>query len=137
MPAGPVLFVDRSAWSKALDASLREQGIEFVAHRDRFPHDAPDDEWLSLAGKRKWPVITRDKRIRYVYNEWEAYRRASVLGFVFTAGDISARKTAEALIAAYPKIGEIAASVSRPAMYSIDRNGEVRPLELAARRQPR
>jgi hypothetical protein len=117
---------------------LKAAGIPYVNHADRFAHDSPDDEWLALPGAEGWPVVTRDKRWRYRANESAAYSDAKVLGFVFLNGNLSGRQTADALVKAYPAILKIAATVKRPAIYSIGADGSVRPLQLDKRlRQPR
>ena len=116
---------------------LDEAGISYVALKDHFGPATPDDEWLAMPGRECWPVVTRDKKIRYKPNEWEAYRRANVIGFVFTAGDISAAKTGELLVKAMPSIRELSARSERPAMDSIDGHGNVRPLALSIRRRRR
>lgn len=56
----PTLFVDRDAWSRALGDALLGAGIRFVAHHQHFAPDTPDTEWLGVAGREGWLVLTRD-----------------------------------------------------------------------------
>ena len=86
------LFVDRCAWSRVLGDALRKAEIPFVAHHERFTHDAPDDEWLSGAAQQGWLVVTRDQRIRYKVNEQQAAVRAGLHLFVFTQGGLPAAR---------------------------------------------
>lgn len=60
--AAPVLFIDRCAWSRSLGEALRQADILFVAHRDRFEPACPDEEWLAVAGREDWIVVTRNRQ---------------------------------------------------------------------------
>lgn len=81
LPEAFTLFIDRDAWSAKLDRALRAAEIPFVAHRDLFAHDTPDEKWLSEAGRRGWLVLTRDQNIRRRPDELKALRNAGVLLF--------------------------------------------------------
>lgn len=48
---------------------LRAAGLTVERHRDHFPHDAPDEDWLAEAGARGWVALTHNSRIRYTPNE--------------------------------------------------------------------
>lgn len=80
------LFIDRDAWSAKLDHALRAADIPFVAHRDLFAHDTPDEKWLAEAGRRGWLVLTRDQNIRRRPDELKALRDAGVLLFCTDIG---------------------------------------------------
>lgn len=108
-------------------------GIPFEPHPKHFAHDTPDEVWLPYAGSRGWVVLARDKHFRSKPNEYAAYIEGRVLGFIFTAGDLTGAETARLTEEAYPKMTEIASTVARPAFYSIDRHGQVRPLTLGKR----
>lgn len=112
---------------------LSVAGVRFEPHSKHFVHDAPDDEWLRFAGRKGWPVIARDKNFRYKPNEYAAFMEASVLSFIFTAGDLSGADTALLVLRAYPDIVNLASTASRPAIYSIDRRAKIRELALAKR----
>ena len=55
-----IFFIDRSVGKKTVATPLREAGLKVEVHDDHFPQDAPDQEWLTEAGHRRWCVITRD-----------------------------------------------------------------------------
>ena len=38
----------------------RERGCTVERHRDHFPPDCPDDEWLRTVGERGWVAVSRD-----------------------------------------------------------------------------
>lgn len=60
----PLLFIDRDAWSHKLGEALIAANIDFIAHHQRFAPNAPDTEWLAIAGRERWIVLTRDQNIR-------------------------------------------------------------------------
>ena len=110
--------------------TLVSAGIPFEPHFKHFVHNAPDEDWLRFAGSRGWPVLARDKNFRYKPNEYAAYIDAKVLGFIFTAGNLTGAETARLALVAHPMIVKLAATVHRPAIFSIDREGTIRPLRL-------
>jgi predicted nuclease of predicted toxin-antitoxin system len=102
--APATIFVDRDLWSRRLDAALRDAGIPFVAHRDLFAHDTPDDEWIAEVGRRGLVVLTRDQEIRRRPNELASVRAARIHLFALTSGNLSAAETAALCVAAWPAI---------------------------------
>ncbi len=124
---GVTLFIDRDLWSKVLDAALREAGIPFVAHRDRFAHDTPDAQWLAAAAEHAWVIVTRDQRIRYRANEVAAVRRGRLHLFALSSGNLSAAETARIVVAAWPRIQAAVREHAPPRLWTIARSGQIRP----------
>ena len=56
---------------------------------DHFSKGTPDEKWLAEAGRKRWIVLTRDKRIRYRQLERLALQKAGVRAFVFTGGNVT------------------------------------------------
>lgn len=129
-PDAPPLFIDRCAWSKRLGEALSEQGIHFIAHHERFAPACPDEEWLAVAGKEGWIVLTRDKNIRRKPNELKAFRDHHVIAFVLTAGDASAADTAALVTALHPKMIRKAKGAKPPAMFTITLAGGIGTVKL-------
>lgn len=127
------LFIDRCAWSARLGEALRQAGIPFVAHGDRFAGDTPDAEWLAAAADQGWLVVTRDQRIRYKANEQAAMVRARLHLFALTQGGLSAAETAAIVVRAYPAMLRAAREVEPPAFFSVSRAAEVHRLKLGRR----
>jgi hypothetical protein len=121
--------MDRCAWSGALGRALSEAGIPFVAHRDQFAHDTPDDIWLSAAADKGWLVVTRDQRIRYRPNELGAMRRARLHVFVFTQGGLTGAETGSIVVRCHAAMLQLATEVPPPAFFSLTRSGEVNRLK--------
>jgi predicted nuclease of predicted toxin-antitoxin system len=132
-PDPPALFIDRCAWSGALGRALTEAHIEFVAHHDRFEHDAPDEFWLAAAADQGWLVVTRDQRIRYRANELAAMRRARLHVFVFTQGGLTGAETGNIIVRCHTAMLRCAAYMPAPAFFSLTRSGDVNPLKSTSR----
>jgi len=126
---GITLFIDRDIWSHRLDAALRAASIPFVAHRNQFPDDTPDAEWIAAVAERGWTILTRDRRIRYRANEAAAVRRGRLHMFALTSGNVSAAETATIVVKAWPAIQRGVATTPPPMMWSITRGGVVQKLK--------
>ena len=87
-----VFFIDRSVGKKTVARPLRDAGLKVELHDDHFPQDAPDEEWLTEIGRRRWCVITRDDRIRYRHLEAQAVRSAKVAMFVIVSKNLTGPK---------------------------------------------
>jgi predicted nuclease of predicted toxin-antitoxin system len=127
--AQTTLFIDRDIWSRVLDAALRAAGIPFIAHRDVFADDTPDEQWLAAIAAKGWVVVTRDQRIRNRANELAAVRRAALHLFAMTSGNLAAAETARIVIAAGPRIQAAVRETAPPMMWSITRAGDVRAIK--------
>lgn len=126
----PTLFVDRDAWSRALGDALLGAGIRFVAHHQRFAPDTPDTEWLGVAGREGWLVLTRDQNIRRRPHELAAVKAAGVCMFVLAQGNLSAAETAGIVTGAWPRMQRAARGARRPAIFTLTRGGDMRKLAL-------
>jgi hypothetical protein len=72
-----VFFTDRDLGTLFPDI-LRRAGLAVERHRDHFPPDCPDEDWLAEIGRRQWVALTHDARIRYKPNELAAVMRHRV-----------------------------------------------------------
>jgi predicted nuclease of predicted toxin-antitoxin system len=127
----PVLFVvDRDAWSRALGEALTAAGIAFVAHYERFAPDAPDTEWLSVAGNQGWVVLTRDQNIRRRPLERAAVLQHKVVMFVLGQGNISAAETARIVVDAHSRMMRKGRGPRRAAIFTLTRTGEIHAIKV-------
>ena len=129
----PTLFIDRCAWSRKLGEALDAADIPYVAHHQHFAPDSNDEDWLLAVKNNGWLIVTRDKNIRYKANEHRALMQARLLMFVLTQGGLSAEETGRILCQAYPKMARLAEHTNPPAIFSVTRSAEVRPLKLMSR----
>ena len=66
-----VYFTDRDLGLRFPEI-LTTAGLTVERHRDHFAPDAPDEEWLAVAGARGWVALSHNSRIRYTPNEKQA-----------------------------------------------------------------
>jgi predicted nuclease of predicted toxin-antitoxin system len=88
-PEPLVLFLDESLDSDSIAQALSDAGAKVERLTNHLPRGTTDEEWLALAGRNGWVVLTRDKRIRYRRLERLALEAAKVRAFVFTGGNVS------------------------------------------------
>ena len=124
-----VFFIDRSVGRK-IAGPLRDAEFTVELHDDHFAQDAPDEEWLTEVGHRRWFVITRDERIRYRYLEATAAYEARVGLFVLVSKNLTGLQTAEAIIKARNHIRRFISSHRRPFIAKVYRDGRVQKLDI-------
>jgi hypothetical protein len=129
-PDTPLLFVDRCAWSIRLGEALTTANIAFIPHHHRFAPDCPDEEWLPVAGKSGWVVLTRDKNIRRKPNELQAFKKNLVLAIVLSSGQASASDTASLVVSLYPKLMRKIQTAKPPAMFTVTLAGTISKIKL-------
>ena len=119
-------FLDRQLGRHKMAGILRAAGLKVEVHDDHLPQNVTDPEWLTLAGKNGWIVVTRDERIRYRVAEKQAIRRAKVRAFVIVAhGDLRIEEIAQILLKALSKVESIAVQEKPPFIAKIWRDGNV------------
>lgn len=85
----PLTFYFDRTFGKRLPSLLnRVRGTPFLVrhhHGEFFKQEMPDDEWLEIAGKNKWIVLTQDYKFHLPQFEVElaAVRAHSVRCFYF------------------------------------------------------
>lgn len=97
-----VFFTDRDLGTRFPDI-LRSAGLSVERHRDHFPPDARDEDWLAVVGTRGWVALTHDRRIRYKPNELAAVVRHRV-GLLVLVGKAPYPALATAFVATLPRI---------------------------------
>lgn len=66
-----VYFTDRDLGLQ-FPKILQDAGLVVERHRDHFPPDASDEQWLAFVGEKRWVALTHNSRIRYTPNEKRA-----------------------------------------------------------------
>lgn len=95
-----------------------------------------DKDWLPVVGANEWVVLKRDKRIRTRQWERDALIRAGLRTFCLTGGGNYTRwETLRLLAARWPRIEEVAETISGPYIYSVTWDG-VRELVLRGVSKP-
>jgi predicted nuclease of predicted toxin-antitoxin system len=123
-----VFFLDESLDGPTVSTALREAGASVERATERFPRGTADEIWLAEAGRNRWVVLTRDKRIRYRQLELLALHEARVRAFVFTGGNVTLKDTALILVGALKHLVRIARADPGPFIYHLGRAG--RPVRM-------
>lgn len=114
----PKFFVDRSLGRIAVPARLRAAGWELVTLAEHYgtPGDeqVADTEWIRDAATRGWPILMKDKRIRYRRAEIDAVVQHKAQCFVITRGDLTSAEMAERFLTSERAIFE---TVTEPGPY--------------------
>jgi hypothetical protein len=88
----PKFFLDRSLGRVVVPALLRAAGWDLVTLAEHYgvPEDerVADPEWIREAAIRGWPILMKDKRIRYRRAEIETVIQYQARCFVITKGDL-------------------------------------------------
>jgi predicted nuclease of predicted toxin-antitoxin system len=119
-----VFFVDRSLGGKLVVQALQAAGVEVVVHDNVFGQNTPDQDWLAVAGKRGWVVLTKDSAIRRNPLERETYRAANARVFALTRKDLLGTEMAEIFVRALPGVLRRIETTPPPFVFSISRKGE-------------
>lgn len=99
-----VYFTDRDL-GKAFPEILRTAGLTVERHRDLFPPDGSDEQWLEHCGRNGRIGITHNERIRYTPNELAAVVQHRVSLFV-VVGKVPLAELARNFVNTLPKIQE-------------------------------
>lgn len=121
----PTLFLDRNLGRHVIADRLRAEGVTVEVHDDHLAQDAPDDEWIALAGRERWVVITKDKNIRYRAAEIEAIKAHSARVVVIRVKNATATDIADVLLTGRHRIRRFAAKTPAPFVAGIDRYAKV------------
>lgn len=128
-PEPLVYFLDESLDGPTVATALREAGAAVERATEHFSRGTADEVWLAEAGRHRWVVLTRDKRIRYRQLERLALYEARVRAFVFTGGNVTLRDTASILVGALKHMTRIARADPGPFIYHLGRTG--RPVRMS------
>ena len=123
-PEPLTFFLDESLDTGSIATALREAGATVERLTDHFPKGTPDEEWLAVAGRKRWVVLTRDKRIRYRQLERRALQAAGVRAFVFTGGNVTVKDTGAILAGALGRLEKVARNDPGPFVYHVGRAGK-------------
>lgn len=116
-------FLDRSLGRVAVPALLRADGSDLVTLAEHYgvPEDeqVADTQWIQDAAERGWPILMKDKRIRYRRAEIDAVVRHKARCFVITRGDLTSGDTADRFLASIDAIYEAATVAAGPHIYAV------------------
>lgn len=131
------LFVDRSLGRRTVPDRLRREHAVVIAHDEVFPQDTDDEVWLREAGRRRWIVLMKDRRVRYRPGEQRAIIEEGVRSFcLHRSKGLSGPQMAEILAAALPAILRYASEKADEGyIVGVDREGRYEDYSLPRRRR--
>ena len=128
-PDEPTLFLDRNLGKHIVADRLRSEGMKVEVHDDHLPPDAPDEEWITLVGRKGWVAVTRDKNVRYRAAELASIRTHSARVLVVRTKNATGLDIAALLVAGRRRIARFAQSTPAPFVAAIYRSGQVKEYE--------
>jgi hypothetical protein len=118
----PKFFLDRSLGRIAVPARLRAADWDLVTLAEHYgtPADEQiaDVQWIEDAAIHGWPILMKDKRIRYRRAEIDAVAQHEAQCFVITRGDLTSAMMADRFQASKRAIYE-AVNESGPFIYAV------------------
>jgi len=120
-----------------LGAALRAAAPDatVILCRERFPAGTQDQEWLPVAGRQRWVVLTKDRHIRKRELELEALVNAKVRAVVLTSADLTGPQQAEVFVRALPKISRCCRASRGPLIATLSSGALLSVLSLKRRRR--
>ena len=95
----PKFFLDRSLGRIAVPSRLRAAGWDLVTLAEHYgtPADEQiaDVQWIRDAATHGWPILMKDKRIRYRRAEIDAVVQHRAQCFVITRGNLTSAEIAD------------------------------------------
>jgi len=103
---------------------------DVVSLREYFEPSTPDIVWLEELGRKGWPLITADKRIRSRPQERAILKSAHLTTFFLGRFFLKMHYWDQAvwLIRRWPRIEETARSFTRSVHFSVQQSGKMTPL---------
>lgn len=92
---------------------------------ERFPQNMPDDQWLEIAGKNNWIVLTQDLKFHLIDHEIAAVRQHQVGCFYFPSSNYGIWKTTCAFIRFHQRVLALASEVPRPFIFEFKGTGKL------------
>ena len=122
----PVLFLDRNLGKHVIAEALRSAGICVEVHDDHLPIDAPDEDWITLAGRNGWIVLTKDKNIRYRHAQLASIKKNATRIIVIRAKNTTGPEVAQMLLKGKNRIYRFHRSEDAPLVAAIYRDGRMK-----------
>lgn len=114
----PKFFLDRSLGRIAVPSRLRAAHWDLATLAEHYgtPADEQiaDVQWIHDAATRGWPILMKDKRVRYRRAEIDAVVQHRAQCFVITRGDLTSTEMADRFQGSRRAIYE---AVNRPGPY--------------------
>ncbi len=104
--------------------ALHRAGIRYQRHRDHFKGSTPDTELLKKVGRKRWILITADKRQRIRPLERQLIIQFKVREFVLTGPELG--DLGELLIKARKRMRNLCSKNQGPFIAALSKGGNIR-----------
>jgi predicted nuclease of predicted toxin-antitoxin system len=118
-------FLDRSLECGVVIRALQAAGADVRVHSDYFAHDEDDEVWLPQVARRRWVILTKDKRIRRRPIEKQALLASGARAFVLTSGSLRGEEMADLFVKRLRRMERVARNTNPPFVAAVTRT-EVR-----------
>lgn len=129
----PVFLTDRDLGAKKFPGVLRDAGLTVERHIDYFPHDAPDERWLSFVAEREWYALSNDRGILRKPVERDFVVGAGVPLFVLVGGHAPMEHLAYNFVNTFPRVRQFISKHEPPFIAKVYRPS---PVRLVAEGEP-
>ena len=132
---GFTLYLDHNLDYDELVEKLERAGIRYKRHREFFDGSVDDTVLLQLVGKKRWVLITFDKKQRTRFLERKLIEQFKIREFVFTSAEIG--DPGDLLVKANRQMRNLCRNHAGPFVASISKSGKVyfRPEDWKGERQ--
>lgn len=117
-------FIDRCLGNSVAEA-LRNAGIAIEVHRDHFPDDTLDIDWIPEVARRNWVVLTKDSNIGKNHLERNAVARTGIKMFTLNSANLSGQKMSEIFLKAIVKMQNFVRKNQAPFIAKINSKAEI------------
>ncbi len=126
-----MIFIDRSIPKSVAEALKLVRPGDVMWLEDAFPHDATDEAWLPVAGRERWIVVTRDKKVRSRPGQRELIRKHGVGCFILAQKRPLTRwDYLKLLTATLDEMERIDSKSTRPYLFLVGAAASVRQIPL-------
>lgn len=94
-------------------------------YKQGFADEMPDDEWLTIVGKKGWIVLSHDAKFHREAPALEAIRQHKVACFYLWGAQVPVWNKVGHLTAVYPKIRNVTNREKRPYIYRATENNRL------------
>lgn len=120
------VFLDRNLGRYIIANRLQSAGIAVEVHDKHLVPDAPDDEWISLVGRKGWTAITKDKNICYRAAELGSIRKHKARIIVIRSRNATGTDIAELLVNGFRRIARFSSRTPAPFVAGLYASGQLR-----------
>jgi hypothetical protein len=123
-----LIFIDRSI-PKSVATALKAVRSDVLWLEDAFPSDVRDTTWLAEAGRQRWIVVVRDKKVNTRPGERNAIQSHGVGCFILNQGKDSTRwEYVKLLAATLDDMERLDGATERPYIFTVSREGYFRKI---------